>query len=82
MAHIPSMIEYLLGKDKEPFMEFAFGKVYQDLPHKNFVTLWNSRHDDNLTLLKYGRPEEDLHKMIALWKYYKKFISKNRCKQV
>lgn len=82
MASINNLIEYLLEDDAVPFIRFAFGEFYPDISKREFVSLWNHHHKKDLTLLKNAKPEEDLHKMIVLWKYSKKFIPKNRYKDV
>ena len=68
MAHIKHMIEYLLGKDSDSFMLWAFGKSLEGIKHEDFVTMWNKRHKKKLELSKYGRPEEDIHQMIKVWR--------------
>jgi hypothetical protein len=68
MAHIPSMIDYLLKGQSEEFMIWAFGKVYNEMAYITFVNEWNKRHSDEYRLCKYGRPEDELHVMIKLWR--------------
>lgn len=68
MAHIPSMIEYLLGDKKEDFMVWAFGGIYDEMAYITFVNQWNKRHSNDYRLCKYGRAEDELHVMIKLWR--------------
>ena len=68
MAHIPSMIDYLLKEQSEEFMKWAFGKVYEEMAYITFITEWNKRHSKDYKLCKYGRPEDELHVMIKLWR--------------
>jgi hypothetical protein len=68
MAHIPNMIDYLLKDKSDEFMKWAFGKVYDEMEYNVFVSTWNKRHSDEYRLCKYGRPEDELHVMIKLWR--------------
>jgi hypothetical protein len=69
MTRIRDLIElYLSEKEAEEFAEWAFGEDFRrfDINYKAHIR-WNLRHRE-LILKESGSPQDDIPKMIELWK--------------
>jgi hypothetical protein len=73
--HPRTIIENILQDDEqvEKFGKWAWGDNLNEI---NFmsdetVKVWNDLHSDKLKLESYGIPQEDIPKMIELWRQSK-----------
>ena len=61
--------EYILGKEKAAeFALWAFGPNFSSTLFNKFPEKWNILHGEKLEIFANGKPEDDLPKMIQIWK--------------
>ncbi len=54
--------------EADEFMRWAVGENYRKISSISyFISEWNLRHGDKLSLSPSGTPREDFPKMIKLW---------------
>lgn len=67
--HFKDIIIHHLGSiDAEHFAKWAVGDAYQTIKRKEWPYYWNELHGNELEISGYGRLEEDIEKMIEIWK--------------
>lgn len=66
--HLRDLIESYLPDDAEVFAAWAFGDDFATIPLHTFWERWNERHSDKLTLAGSGSPQDDVPRLIELWK--------------
>lgn len=62
---------YLSSSVAKQFAEWAIGKHFEDRASYQWPALWNDLHGNELILLDVGHPDEDIPKMIQIWKKIK-----------
>lgn len=68
MHHRDIVEHYLTEEEAEHFAEWAIGKDFREKERRQWPEFWNVLHGNELKLEESGYPEEDIPKMIELWK--------------
>lgn len=66
--HIRDIVEYHLRDKSEEFAAWAFGPSLEKFLGMDFMEGWNVLHGHKLKLEPNGDPNEDIKKMIEIWK--------------
>lgn len=67
--HIKNLIQkHLSLSESQKFAEWAIGKDYRSKLQEEWPKLWNELHGDIYKIDPSSKPENDIPKMIELWR--------------
>lgn len=72
MAHYRDFVEHYAGLEQaEDFAMWAFGPGFKNISGGDIWKEWNKLHGDLYTIVGSNKPDDDIPKMVCIWRKYK-----------